>query len=145
MRTRELLVGGAEKLRRRRRDSRADEVPPPLVGVRFIGVVATVAAVFFALALWRVETVFTIRDNEIETRRLQELTQKRHDRTKALESRISQLQRMEVLRAAAENSLGMVEPESAQIETLVISRETQARWNAAAASIQTSNERKEDL
>lgn len=103
-----------------------------MVGMRFILCVALFGALFAGLGYWKVNTVFAVRDNEIETHRLQEITRERRDRLTVMTARISQLQRGEVLRAAAVNSLGMTEPDPRDIEVLTVPSEITSRWRAAA-------------
>ena len=142
--TPEKLVGGTKKGKRRRRESRAEQPMPILIGPRFLAMVFLCAAFFAGLGLWRVNTVFTIRDHEMETGRLQDLAQKRHDRHQALAARISQLQRAEVLEATALEGLGMAVPEPRQMEKLTIPRDVKERWETAAAEVRRETQRKED-
>lgn len=133
MKTRDFLFGGTAPKTRRGRTRTQGEEMPPLVGYRFIAIVVLIGACFAGLGIWRVNTVFTVRDYGIETHRLQELARERRDRETLLVARTSQLQRGEVLRSVAESSLGMSEPSAASIETISIPAEVTERWLAASA------------
>ena len=129
----DFVIGSAPAGKKSRRLERQEEsTPPPQVGLRFLGVLCLVGGLFLGLGIWKVHSVFAVRDYEMETRRLQELAQQRRDRYKALASRLSQLQRGEILKTTAEGSLGMAVPEPQEMETMIISRESQERWLAAA-------------
>lgn len=142
MRGGDLLVGGPGARQRRRRE-RPEPVNPPLVGWRFLGVLILLGSLFGGLGVWKVKMVFSIRDREIETRRLQVITAQRRDRTKVLETRISQLQRGETLRSAALDGLGMSVPEPGTIETITVPEEVKIRWEEAAETIGEADQGKE--
>jgi len=131
----EFLIGSGSTTKKVKKLSRSNEgVAPPPVDARFIAMLAVVSLLFVGLGFLRVHSVFSLRDDEMETRRLQELAQQRRDKFKSLTSRLAQLQRTEVLRTTAEGSLGMAIPEPQNMETLTISTETNERWLAAAGS-----------
>lgn len=143
----EFLIGGAQRAGRRRSGSSAEtrvEMPPPIIGYRFLGLLLLVGGAFLSLGVWRVNTVFTVRDHEIETRRLQDLAQKRRDSVLAMQSRVSDLRRAEILKSAAVGALEMTDPEPRQIEVLQISALSEARWEAAARSAGFQLSQKED-
>ncbi len=129
---REMLVGGSSASKRRRRASRGEAQGPMLVGPRFVAAVGLLAVAFAGIGYWRVDTVFSIRDHEIETNRLQEIALERHNRQKVYRSRISNLQRGEILRRVAEGNLGMRVPEPTEMDRVLVPRETAERWKAAA-------------
>lgn len=142
----EFLIGGAQRAGRRRSSSETRvEMPPPIIGYRFLGLLLLVGGAFLSLGVWRVNTVFTVRDHEMETRRLQDLAQKRRDSVVAMESRVSDLRRAEILKGAAVGALEMTDPEPRQIEVLEISALSEARWEAAARSAGFELSRKEGL
>ena len=129
----EFLIGSGTSSRRAKKSARSNETPaPPPVDTRFLVTLIGVAALFVGLGFLRVHSVFSMRDDEMETRRLQELAQQQRDRYHSLTSRLAQLQRTEVLRTTAEGSLGMAMPEPQAMETLMISNEINERWLAAA-------------
>ncbi len=128
----EHLIGGSGSGARRRKMRAAEELPPPMIGLRFVAVLVVVGGCFLALGMWRVGMVFAARDFEMEASRLQVLAEQRRDRAKGLATRISALQRGEVLRGAAEGTLGMAPAEPGSMDTLDISAESVARWRAAA-------------
>lgn len=127
-----LFGGTATRGRGRKRRNPPGGETAPKIGVRFILLAALVGACFSGLGYWKVNTVFAVRDHEIETHRLQEITRERRDRHTVMTARISQLQRGEILRAAAADSLGMTEPDPRAIEVLVVPSEITSRWMAAA-------------
>ena len=134
----DFLYGGAAKSskpRRAKSDDAVRTVQPPLVGYRFVLIVALVAVGFSVLGNLRVHLVFNARDHEIETHRLQEITRQRRDRHAVLIARTSQLQRGEVLRGAALSSLGMSEPNPLNMETLVVPADVTERWLVAAEGV----------
>lgn len=133
--TQDKLVGGTAKARRFRLRPQPVKNAPPLVGPRFVAIVGICALCLLGLGIYKVDAVFDARDYEMETRRLQELVQKRQDRTKVLESRLSELQRGEVLKVVATESLGMADPSPGEIETLAIPAEVSARWKEAASRV----------
>lgn len=146
MKGRDFLFGGNAKGRsssRRVRKVGSSQDLPPMVGIRFIAIVTVVGMCFALAGFWRINSVFTARDYEIETHRLQELARERRDRETLLLARTSQLQRGEVLRSVAESSLGMAEPAPAEMETLRIPSEVTARWLAAASGVETNSPEKE--
>ncbi len=128
----ESLVGGVSRTAGGRRRPSEALAAPVKVGYRFLITLVVLAGMFTALGAWKINTVFAIRDREQETRRLQELSQERRDRSKTIAARVSQLQRAEMLRATAETRLGMADPEPGRIETLSIPQSVQDRWTAAA-------------
>ncbi|MEO8377343.1 MAG: hypothetical protein ABI579_06705 [Candidatus Sumerlaeota bacterium] len=135
----EFLIGSGGSTRKVKKLSRAnDKGAPPPVDIRFIATLIVISMLFIGLGFIRVHSVFSLRDDEMETRRLQELAQQRRDKYKSMTSRLAQLQRTEVLRTTAEGSLGMAIPEPQSMETLTISTETNERWLAAAGSAATT-------
>ncbi|MCC6546523.1 hypothetical protein IT570_05080 [Candidatus Sumerlaeota bacterium] len=131
----EFLIGSGSSTRKVKKLSRTREngAPPP-VDMRFLGGLVIVGLVFIGLGYLRVSSVFSMRDDEMEARRLQELAQQRRDRFKTMTSRLSHLRRAEVLRTTAEDSFGMAIPEPQNMETLTISSEVNERWLAAAGN-----------
>lgn len=132
------LVGGffgdVTARRSARGRSAADEPQAPQVGYRFLGTLVLIGALFTSAAAWRVHTVFETRDLEMEAGRLQDLMQKKRDRTKTLMARVAHLQQGDILKATAEASLGMAEPLPGAMETVVVTQEMQNRWHEAAES-----------
>lgn len=133
--SREYLVGGTVRARgAARRNGTSDKAPAPQVGYRFLAALILVGAGFAAVGAARVHTVFDARDRSIETVRLQEAARKKNDRSKVLAARIAHLQRTEILKAAAEERLGMAEPLPTEMETIVVPEEVYRRWQDAAAN-----------
>ncbi|HMZ51607.1 MAG TPA: hypothetical protein PKH51_00735 [Candidatus Sumerlaeota bacterium] len=142
----EFLIGSGSATRKVRKLSRANEKAAPApVDMRFIGVLVVLGMIFIGLGYLRVHAVFSLRDDEMETRRLQELAQQRRDRYKSMTSRLAQLRRTEVLRTAAEGTLGMAIPEPQAMETLTIGAETNDRWLAAAGISPASDPAKKEV
>lgn len=139
----ESLVGGSTISARRGSPSRPLAAPVK-VGYRFLTIVMVLAGSFAAVGAWKVHTVFAIRDREQETRRLQDLSRERRDRSKTIAARVSQLQRAEMLRATAETRLGMSDPEPGRIETLSIPHPVQNRWAAAGQKSSVRSAEMED-
>lgn len=104
---------------------------PGRVNEGFLLTVLAIAGVFCGLALWEVNTVFTLRDFEIETRRLQEIERERRDYANALHARLGKLQSKESLRAAAIANFGMTDPDPGLVRTLEVPESTRERWAAA--------------
>lgn len=127
------LVGGAS----RERVGRPVEpkMSPPRVGARFIGVLVILGGMFVAAGYVKIEGVFAARDLEMEAGRLQDLAQKRRERLKALEGRFSELRRGDTLSAAGMNALGMLQPDTASMETVAVAAEARQRWADAAAQV----------
>lgn len=139
------IAGEGQRPRRRRNDpAEAGPLAPPMVGWRFLLTVILVATCLGGLGLWRVNTVFRARDNEIEAHRLQELARARRDRTKSLEARVSQLQRGEILKTAAVEALGMTAPDPARMESVEITAASVDAWRRAAAEYQAQLLAKEE-
>ena len=130
------LVGGffGDMTARRgaRARSGADAPVPPQVGYKFLGMMVLIGALFTSAAAWRVHTVFEMRDLEMEAGRLQDLMQKKRDRTKTLMARVAHLQQGDILKTTAEQSLGMAEPLPGAMETVLVTQEMQNRWHRAA-------------
>lgn len=144
----EKLFGGSSRsssARVRRNREQEEATTPPQVGLRFLAVLILLGAGFTGLGVWKVNTVFRVRDYEMETRRLQELAQLRRDRYTALVSRVSQLNRGEVLKATAVEGLGMAAPLPEEMESMVIPLGTRERWQRAAGNEGPDLHRKEDL
>lgn len=132
----ESLVGGTPssfRLAKAKRARLEEENAPPQIGIRFIAILALCGALFTGLGYYKVDSVFSARDFQIEAGRLQELAQQRRDRSKALVSRVSQLQRSEHMRASAVANLGMLDPQPVDMESLVVPTEVSLRWQRAAA------------
>lgn len=144
MKPSEQLIGGTSASRRVRRISRPAESAPPQVGYRFLAIVVLVAGAFVFLGAWKVDRSFRIADLEMESRRLQDVTQQRHDRYKVLLSREAALQRGDVLKAAAQDSLGLAEPAPESMQTLLVPAESVTRWQQGAGRIDTEANGKED-
>ncbi|MBI1290465.1 hypothetical protein GC173_04390 [bacterium] len=108
------------------------ELPPPLIGWRFLLCMVLLVATFTGIGTWKVATVFELRDYEMEASRIQVITQMRRDRYKALEARLSELQGGDSLRAAALQGLGMEAPTPSLVETIVVSQAVAERWSNAA-------------
>lgn len=124
------IIGGIS--RQTRRSRKMESVPPPQVGIRFLIPIVLICAVFAGLGYWRIHTVFTIRDYEMETNRKQQAMRIERDRAKVMEARVSELGRVETLRTYAEERFGMTTPDPAEIESVEISPAAIARWEEAA-------------
>lgn len=144
MRDRFLLGGASEAANPTRRRNAETPAAPPVVSIPFIAMLVIVGATFVGLGMWRVHTVFQLRDDQMETRRLQELTALRRDRLKALDSRLANLRRSEILLTTGTERFGLSSPTPEDIRTLTVPNETQRRWREAAARTSLSNDRKED-
>ncbi|CAN5408723.1 hypothetical protein BH09SUM1_BH09SUM1_12070 [soil metagenome] len=145
----EFLVGGASpsgtrssRILKMRRPSDSFSAPP--VGVGFLAVLMLIGGAFVGLGVWRVHTVFDVRDYEIETGRLQSIAQERNDRYQSLTARAAHLRAAESLKLAAVDSLGMTAPDPSRIETLTVSAETTSRWKKSAANLRVESLEKED-
>ncbi len=133
MTSRDSLIGGVKVDRKRRSSRRVRKSEPvPVLGYGFFFSMVAIGAMITAGGLLKVHTVFEARDLEMETRRLQEVAQEKRDRYKVLNSRLSSLRRMEVLRGAAQDSLGMIEPAPQAMTTLTIDEGARERWRLAA-------------
>lgn len=131
----DVLLGGCEPRRGRRRVPLQEKAQPPMVGLRFVGICVAVGALFAALGTWQVHVLFSTRDHEIETKRLQQLVQKRRDQANATLADVARLQRSELLRGEAAGVLGMVEPKPLEVDELVVTAESASRWQAAAEKV----------
>ncbi len=137
----ENLIGGpSTPPARRRKKQRGENTPPPQIGVRFVATMCVIGGFFIALGFYKVTTVFELRDYEIETRRLQELTQQKRDRSRMLEAHLSNLRRAEVMKTVAEDGLEMVVPQPQDIEKVTIPADVQLRWANATNKTQSIEE-----
>jgi hypothetical protein len=129
----EQLVGGAPKRGRKR--SGPEQLPPPMIGLRFFAILFLSAGTLTGLGLLNVGTVFSARDFEMETGRVQRIARERHDRQKALEARLGELRSADSLRASAMGTLGMAEPDPQLVTEMIIQRDSSQRWTLAADTV----------
>lgn len=133
------LIGGARKTGSGASRPAEAELPPPMIGWRFLVCMLALAVCLAGVGTWKVSTVFEVRDYEMEASRLQVLAQLRRDRAKAMEARISNLQGGDSLREAALNGLGMQVPEPQTVESILVSRQVSDRWERAAEAVRSTN------
>lgn len=105
----------------------------PALTVRLLLSICAVAGVFAALGLWQVHTVFSMRDLDMETRRLQVAAARRGEQTRELQAQLSWLQSDESLRNAATTVYGMSDPAPESVTMVEVPREVRERWATGAA------------
>ncbi len=128
----DFLYGGSSTATRKLSSRKNKEIRPVLIGPRFILSVALVAGMISSLGLWRVHLVFTTRDYQMETRRIQDVTQRQHDRMLVLQGRLGELQRDEVLRRTAIEQYGMIDPNPNEVVYLTLPVDVRERWFESA-------------
>lgn len=104
---------------------------PATLGAAGVLTIFGIAGVATALGLSAVHQQFSVRDHQIEARRLQELAGTRRDDVRKLETQIGFLTRDESLREAALGPLGMVEPAADSVQDLEVDAQRAAEIAAA--------------
>jgi len=102
-----------------------------VVGVREVLVVFGVAAIFVAIGFWQVNTVFTMRDFQMETVVVTQEAMKRRDKSRDMAGKIGSLQTDDSMRRAALVNYGMVDPDPALVTKVKVDEEAVARWTKA--------------
>ncbi len=131
----EFLIGGAssEYKRKLRFSSKKDASEPVMVGPRFLSIVVCVGASLVFLGYLSVSHVFEIRDYEMESRRMQALTEKVRMAAIEAEAEVSSLQGAGPLRERARDEFGMAAP--TVVEQLVVPGAVQNRWDKASEEV----------
>lgn len=115
----------------RRAFNQREASTPKRLRLRDMALIWAGAAVFAAAAIGLVHLRMSTRDDEIETRRLQDQLLVQRDLSKDLEAGLGTLQRREVLREVAITSLGMVEPSPENVGELTIDNAAWRSWRMA--------------
>lgn len=106
---------------------------PTRLRLRDMALIWACAAFFAASGIGLVHLRMSTRDDQIETRRLQDQLLVQRDLAKELEAGLGTLQRREVLREVAVATLGMVEPAPESVGELAIDDEAWKSWRVAEA------------
>jgi hypothetical protein len=105
--------------------------PSGVVGVREVLAVFGVAGVFIAIGYWQVNTVFTMRDYQMETVVVAQEAMKRRDKSRDMAVKIGSLQTDDSMRHAALVNYGMVDPDPALVTKVKVDAEAVTRWKTA--------------
>lgn len=138
------VYGAPENAGKKARGNSASGV----VGMREVLVVFGVAAIFIAIGFWQVNTVFTMRDFQMETVTVAQEAMNRRDKSRDMAVKIGSLQTDESMRRAALVNYGMVDPDPALVTKVKVEAEAVARWKAAgetAASVVANLEEGNDI
>lgn len=118
----------------RRAFNQREVAAPRRLRLRDMALIWAVAGMFAATGIALVHIRMSTRDDEIETRRLQDQLLVQRDLAKELEAGLGTLQRREVLRDVAVSTLGMVEPAPDAVGELTIDESAWRGWRVAEAT-----------